>query len=1176
MLTCCGNFLFSQNNAAFKTVKPVQQNGRFIYRYNTISDTIRLGHIRSTSSFNSPFLSTIPASANSRTQVVSGPLVLYIITTDPTCGYGSGSIIVQATNGTGPYTYTFADAYGIISVQNTGNFPIAGADTYTITVTDALGAVGTATVVLNNILPGPVGAGFTHDLYLSNCNQQHPVTVNASGGTPPYTYSLDLINFQTSNLFNLYPGIYSVFVKDANGCIQVYKYDNLDLTLCFGQCFGGLSFDSRYAVCGNNGFVNVKAEDNIQNTGPPCGPFTYSIDGINYQSSGLFNNLGPGIYNVYIKNGAGKVNYVFGTSISQFCEITIDYIAVDAACKQNDGVLTINASNGTAPYDYTIDGINYQGSNVFANLAPGNYFVTVRDNRGVKTSKPVTVYDRCPIVRTAVTAETCAKNDGVITAGGFKGTTPYQFSIDGVNFQASNTFGGLAAGNYTITIRDALGFTGTTTATVPNSCLSVSGVTTSSTCGNSNGSITATGAKGTTPYQFSIDGVNFQSSGIFNNLKAGNYTITIKDAAGLIASTAIKLSDTPGPVVTANIKPASCANNDATVTLSSTTGTAPFQYSNDGTNYGNNNVFTSLIAGNTQNFYIKDANNCVATSNTIITVNCPVVTATQKDETCSSSNGTITVSGVNGTAPYQYSIDGINFQSSTIFGNRKAGNYTITIKDALGYTNTTQAILKNICPTVTAIGVNGLCGTANASITATGANGATPYEYSIDGINFQASNIFSRLINGTYTITVKDAAGLKNTTQVTVTNFPSPQINTTITNATCLNNDGTVTINATGGVAPLQYSIDGINYQASNLLSNLSKGNYNPIIKDANGCTATKPVTINVTDNLSLSTTGNKTICEGDGVVISGISNGNSFSWTPSAALNNATVINPSASPTADTKYFLTASLGVCSKTDSLMVFVNTAPVANAGLDVTVCYGQSVQLNGSGGIAYKWTPATYLNNSTTQNPTVTKPVTTSTYTLVVTDAKGCSSLNNETVIVTVTPMAKVFAGNDTSVAIGEPLPLTAVDVNNSGFNNYTWSPAYGLSSTTIADPVTTLDRDIRYIVTAVTPQGCEGSDDIIIKVFKAPEIFVPNIFTPNEDGKNDVLKVIPVGIKLLKYFTVYNRWGQVVFSTRDAAAGWNGKMNGADQDVQLFTWIAEGISFKGDIIKRKGTVLLLR
>lgn len=1180
VVTCCGNFLFAQNNAAFKTVKPVQQNGRFIYRYNIISDTIRPGRITRTSSFNSPFSSTIPASANTHTQVVNGPLVLYIITTDPTCGYASGSIIVQATNGTGPFIYTLSNAYGVVAVQNTGNFPVAYADTYIITVTDALGATGMATVTLKDIYPGTVSINpLTLNCPTNSYTNDASFSVTAVGGTPPYTYSLDLVNFQTSNQFNnLYPGIYYVYVKDANGCIG--SASTYGTFRCFNfKCQNAIFITYGFGgnACGNNGSIDISLFNEILSNGEhQCSPFTYSIDGINYSTSGIFTGIGPGIYNIFIKDNTGDLFQVYGLNFIEYCEITIDYIAVDAACKQNDGVLTINATNGTAPYEYTIDGINYQGSNVFANLAPGNYYVTVRDNRGVKTSKPVTVYDRCPIVRTAVSGETCAKNDGVITAGGFKGTTPYQFSIDGVNFQTGNTFGGLKAGNYTITIRDALGFTGTTTATVPYNCLSVSGVTTNSTCGNSNGSITATGANGSTPYQFSIDGINFQSSNIFNNLASGSYSVTIKDAAGLIAKSNVTVFNTAGPLMNIVPVPASCKNNDGGIVINLTGGTIPFQYSTDGVTYTSNNSFGNFNTGVTVTGYAKDANGCTVSQAIIIPVDCPTVSLGKKDETCNSTNGTITATGADGIAPYQYSVDGINFQSNTLFPNIKAGNYTITVKDAIGHTNTNTITVKNICPTVTAVGTNGLCGTANAIITATGANSTGPYQYSIDGINFQTGNVFSGLVNGTYTITVKDAIGLTNTITVTVTNFPSPQLTVSTIAAGCLNNDAVLTVNATGGTAPLQFSIDRINYQSSNIFKNIASGSYTAEVKDVNGCKVTKSAVISLTDNLSLSANGDKTICEGTSTIISANTNGNSYSWSPAAGLSNSTVINPSASPVTTTKYFLTVGLGTCIKKDSVTVFVNSAPVANAGIDVTVCYGQSVHLNGSGGASYQWTPPTYLDKAYISNPTIIKPISSTTYSLVVTDAKGCKSVQSETVTVTVTPMAHVFAGNDTSIAVGEPLQLRAIDINNSGFTQYNWFPSYGLNSINTVNPVAVLDRNIKYTVSATTPQGCEGTDDIIIKVFQAPEIFVPNAFTPNKDGKNDLLKAIPVGIKDFRFFRIYNRWGQELFETKDSGYGWDGSQNGAALGTGVYTWLAEGVDYKGNIIRRKGVVTIIK
>jgi gliding motility-associated-like protein len=171
---------------------------------------------------------------------------------------------------------------------------------------------------------------------------------------------------------------------------------------------------------------------------------------------------------------------------------------------------------------------------------------------------------------------------------------------------------------------------------------------------------------------------------------------------------------------------------------------------------------------------------------------------------------------------------------------------------------------------------------------------------------------------------------------------------------------------------------------------------------------------------------------------------------------------------------------------------------------------------------------------------------------------------------------KVFAGNDTAIAIGQPIQLNALDINGSGIVQYSWSPTVGLNNSAIASPVLIANRDITYTVSVTTQTGCQGTDEINIKVYQGPEIYVPSAFTPNGDGNNDVLKALPVGIKDFRYFAVYNRWGQKVFYTSDPSRGWDGKLNNVAQDVGTFVWITEGIDYKGNIIQRKGTVTLIK
>jgi gliding motility-associated-like protein len=264
------------------------------------------------------------------------------------------------------------------------------------------------------------------------------------------------------------------------------------------------------------------------------------------------------------------------------------------------------------------------------------------------------------------------------------------------------------------------------------------------------------------------------------------------------------------------------------------------------------------------------------------------------------------------------------------------------------------------------------------------------------------------------------------------------------------------------------------------------------------------------------------------------------------------------------------------------LVYVIPPPVPNAGLDAIVCFGNTVRLNGSGGALYQWSPPTWLSNTAIANPIVSIPVAgTYNYVLNVTTINGCRSIRGDTVSVTILQPVKVFAGRDTAVSINQPLQLNAIDVNNSGFNNYTWSPSFGLNSSTIKNPVASFNSipgndGITYIVTARNADGCIAKDDINVKVFAGSDIYVPTAFTPNGDGLNDFAVVIPVGIKELKYFSIYSRWGELVFRTSDPSIGWDGIYKGQRQDGNVFVWEAEAIDYKGNIIRKRGTVTLIR
>lgn len=165
------------------------------------------------------------------------------------------------------------------------------------------------------------------------------------------------------------------------------------------------------------------------------------------------------------------------------------------------------------------------------------------------------------------------------------------------------------------------------------------------------------------------------------------------------------------------------------------------------------------------------------------------------------------------------------------------------------------------------------------------------------------------------------------------------------------------------------------------------------------------------------------------------------------------------------------------------------------------------------------------------------------------------------------------AGNDTSMASGQALQLQA-----SGGSSYTWSPITGLNNPFIANPVLILSgtQTVTYTVRAYTTAGCESFDDIMIQVIQAPEIYLPSAFTPDGDGLNDIYKPGLVGIREFKMLSIYNRFGQRVFTSTDAGVGWNGNFKGKKQNSGVYIAVASGFDHRGLLIERRERVNLIR
>lgn len=311
--------------------------------------------------------------------------------------------------------------------------------------------------------------------------------------------------------------------------------------------------------------------------------------------------------------------------------------------------------------------------------------------------------------------------------------------------------------------------------------------------------------------------------------------------------------------------------------------------------------------------------------------------------------------------------------------------------------------------------------------------------------------------------------------------------------------------------------------------------------------------------------------------VTAGSSTGLTFTYWLDAA---ATILHPNPSKAKPGTFYIKATTANgCSVISSVEIKALPSPTANAGPDTIVCSGETnTKLKGTGGVGYSWTPVTYLSNPAISNPVVSYPGTSGsiTYQLKVTDANGCESQNNDEVKITFAAPATIFIIADSAVAMNQPLQLNVTEPANSGFIDYRWSPTYGLNNPFIKNPVAVLDRDMTYTLLATNAARCPATASINIKAFRGPEIYVPNSFTPNGDGLNDVLRPIPVGLVEFHYLKIFNRFGQLLFTITDPSKGWDGRINGKQADYGTFIWIGEGIDYKGNLIMRKGSTTVIR
>jgi gliding motility-associated-like protein len=1020
--------------------------------------------------------------ANASAVISQAPaLNLILVPTPSLCNAAdNGTISTVVSGGTPNYSYNWSNGLPAQDSQS-GLAPA----TYTVTVTDANGCTVQGNTTINQPTPLSGSANAT----TANCGQNNgSATVSVSGGTPAYNYAWSPpISSTSATANNLGAGSYSVTVTDANGC-------STEIPVAVSNLNGPqLSIDNTAnTTCAlPNGSISVTASG-----GTP--PLT-----INWSHSATFhnataNNLPAGSYTITVIDGNGcEANQ--SVTLTDAPPPTVALTPTNPSCELNNGSMTATVSGGTAPYSYTWSAAG--GNNeTLANIGAGTYSVTVSDANGCSASASASLVSSLnPTLTAALADATCGLSNGSINLTTANGVAPFSYTWLPSNIGNTSNASNLAGGTYSVTVTDANGCTDSNNFTINNATapqITVDGVSNAS-CQQANGSISLSVSSGTAPFNYNWSGgLGNTPTPLF--LAGGTYSVTVTDANGCTDTETINITDTPLPALSiVNQTQATCNTNNGAVTVIANNGTAPFDYQ-WGAPLNVSGASQSNLAGGTYTVVVTDANGCTDDlSVNLSAAGSPSVTGSANNASCGNSNGNIslTVTGGTGAITYQWSPE---VTTSDYASSLSAGNYNVTVTDANGCSSFAAFTLADSpAPTIVLNNItNTTCGANNGAISITAGGGALPYGYDWTGTILNTANI-NNLAAGTYTTTVTDGNNCQSTATYTITDTPAPAISPgTLVAATCNNANGSASVVATGGTAPLSYSWSAPGGNTPTL-ANVAAGSYSITVTDSNGCTDTE--TLNVTNiagaTLQSPVIVNESCGNANGSITITATGGTApytYTWNNNALLNNASNTNLSAAT-----YSVTVSDSNNCTASASGVISNAAPPTLSLVNTTqAACGQSngtatvATTGGTAPYTYTWSHNAALNNATASN------LSAAGYSVTVTDNNGCQA---------VLPVAITNAGGPTvgisgttPDACGQGIGSIAVTaVGGTPPLNYSWSHNGALNSPN-ANALLTGD----YFVTVADANGCQAVATATVSNQAAPTIAVSSI-TPSNCGNND-------------------------------------------------------------------------
>ncbi len=497
---------------------------------------------------------------------------------------------------------------------------------------------------------------------------------------------------------------------------------------------------------------------------------------------------------VYFDCQVNPSEYAQQINISFPDQLGIDEIQLNhPLCGVNDGSISIIESGGTSPYQYSFDnGATFQISSTLSNLLSGVYEIVVQDDNGCTANETVELIStNAPEINDVQIVNTsCGLGDGELIISASNGTGQLEYSIDGVNYQQDNSFSNLNSGIYTISIIDSLGCSVETTEEIEGSTApSINFIQSiSTTCEQNNGTLEVAGNNGTPPYEYSIDGINFQTSGNFSDLAEGTYNIMISDVEGCIDSIQLEVdSEEPPSITDIDVTQTSCGEDNGAISVT-VIGGNNVEYSVDGLNFQSSNSFENLAAGS-YGIIIQDVNDCQDTQTiTIESSELPLAQLVEAIPTsCGESNGSIIIEASGGNL--EFSINGIDYQQGNVFPNLTSGIYTVSIKDENDCISTNEVeVASSPELTINTIeSIAAVCGESNGGLRIEVDGGTGIIQVALNGGNFQSSFSFEGLSSGEYDIQVTDEVECLVDTSFVITQEECPIY---IPNAFSPNNDG--------------------------------------------------------------------------------------------------------------------------------------------------------------------------------------------------------------------------------------------------------------------------------------------------------------------------------------------------------------------------------------------------